>query len=76
MRINALVTNYKDSPMRLNLVKILGVNKPITTVTINGKTYSNFLYNTFDQVCIYPILNGNLRIVFSVYQIDSTYLWT
>ncbi len=50
MTINTLVSNYKDSAMRLDLVKILGVNKSVTNVTVNGKSYSNYLYNIPDQV--------------------------
>ncbi len=59
MTINTLVSNYKDSAMRLDLVKILGVNKSVTNVTVNGKSYSNYLYNIPDQVYkanfIFPI---------------------
>jgi len=50
LTINTLVSNYKDSAMRLDLVKILGVNKSVTNVTVNGKSYSNYLYNIPDQV--------------------------
>ncbi|CAF1325747.1 unnamed protein product [Adineta steineri] len=52
LRIDALVTNYQDRPMRLELVKILGVNKTVTNVNINGKSYTNFLYNIFDQILL------------------------
>ena len=41
--------------MRLDIVKILGVNKAVHTVTINGKDYSKFLYNTPDQVIFLKI---------------------
>ncbi len=51
LTINALVRNYKDSPMRLEIVKILGVNNPVTSVNVNGKIYTNFLYNILDEVC-------------------------
>jgi hypothetical protein len=36
--------------MRLDIIKILGVNETVTGVTINGKAYPNFLYNIPDQV--------------------------
>ncbi|CAF3499233.1 unnamed protein product [Rotaria sp. Silwood1] len=52
LTINAFVRNYKDSPMRLDIVKVLGVNKPVTGVTVNGKTYTNFLYNIPDQILL------------------------
>ena len=52
MTINALVTNYKDSSMVLGMVKVLGLNKNVTNVNINGKAYSNFIYNIPDNVCI------------------------
>ncbi|CAF2048966.1 unnamed protein product [Rotaria magnacalcarata] len=57
LTINALVTNYKDSPMRLDLVKILGINKPITSVTVNGKAYSDYLYDFLDQILLIHGLN-------------------
>ena len=36
--------------MRLELVKILGVNKPVSEVRVNGKAFSKYLYNIPDQV--------------------------
>jgi alpha-glucosidase (family GH31 glycosyl hydrolase) len=50
LKINALVINYKESRMPLEIIKILGVNNPVTSVTVNGKVYTNFLYNVPDQV--------------------------
>jgi hypothetical protein len=52
LTINGVVTNYKDLPMPLDTVKVLGVNKAVATVAVNGKAYSSFLYNIPDQVCI------------------------
>jgi hypothetical protein len=52
LTINAVVTNYKDSAMALGLVKVLGVNKAVTNVNVNGKAYANYLYNIPDNVCI------------------------
>ena len=52
MTINALVGNYKDLPMSLDIVKVLGLNKTVTNVNVNGKAYPNFLYNIPDDVCI------------------------
>jgi hypothetical protein len=37
--------------MRLDLVKILGVTKTVSTVNVNGQPYSNFVYNFLDEVC-------------------------
>jgi hypothetical protein len=51
LTINALLTNYKDTTMVLGMVKVLGLKKPVTNVSINGKSYSNFLYNIPDDVC-------------------------
>ncbi len=50
--INALVTNYTDLSMALNTVKVLGLNRTVTNVNVNGKAYSNFVYNIPDDVCI------------------------
>jgi hypothetical protein len=52
LTINGVVTNYKDSPMPLDTVKVLGLDKTVVTVTVNGKAYSNFLYNIPDRVRI------------------------
>jgi len=50
LKIDAIVINYQESRMRLEIIKILGVNNPVMSVTINGKVYTNFLYNVPDQV--------------------------
>jgi hypothetical protein len=47
------MTNYKDIPMRLDLVKILAIDKPVTSVTVNGKAYPNYHYNFLDHVRTY-----------------------
>ncbi|CAF5189371.1 unnamed protein product, partial [Rotaria magnacalcarata] len=52
LTINTLVSNYKESAMRLDLIKILGVNKFVTSVTVNGKIYSNYLYNIPDKILL------------------------
>jgi hypothetical protein len=52
LAINALVTNYKDSSMALGMVKVLGLHRSVTNVNVNGKAYSNFVYNIGDDVCI------------------------
>ncbi|CAF4136997.1 unnamed protein product [Rotaria sordida] len=49
LTINAIVANYKDSPMRLELVRVLGVSKPVTSVTVNEKDHKEFFYNIPDQ---------------------------
>jgi hypothetical protein len=38
--------------MSLGMVKVLGLNKSVSNVNVNGKAYSNFLYNIPDDVCI------------------------
>jgi len=38
--------------MSLDIVKVLGLNKTVTNVNVNGKAYSSFLYNIPDDVCI------------------------
>ena len=38
------------------MVKVLGVNKSVSNVTVNGTLYSQFLYNTFDNVCTKHLL--------------------
>ena len=50
--LNITVTERKNSAatMRLEIVKILGVNKTVDHVTINGEYWSNFLYNSLDKV--------------------------
>ncbi len=52
LTINALVTNYKDSPMSLDTVTVVGLHKTVTNVNVNGKTYPNFHYNSSSAVCI------------------------
>ena len=42
--MNALVANYKDSPMSLGTVTVLGLNRTVTNVNVNGQPYSNFHY--------------------------------
>jgi hypothetical protein len=37
--------------MRLELVRVLGINKTITNVNVNGKQHNEFFYDSFDQVC-------------------------
>jgi alpha-glucosidase (family GH31 glycosyl hydrolase) len=49
LTINVPVRNYNTS-MRLEIIKILGVDHPVTNVKINGKPYTEFLYNIPDQV--------------------------
>jgi ribosomal protein L30/L7E len=36
----------------LDTVKVLGLNKTVTSVTVNGMAYSKFLYNIQDHVRI------------------------
>ena len=60
--------------MRLDIVKVLGVNKQVTQVKVNGKLYSNFLYNILDQVCIWLYYFKYDSIVY--FQIDFICLWS
>ncbi len=50
--MNALVTNYKDSPMSLGAVTVLGLSKTVSGVNVNGSPYSNFRYNSANAVRI------------------------
>jgi len=45
------VTNYKNITMPLDAVKVLGLNKSVTSVNVNGQAYSKFLYNATVNVC-------------------------
>jgi hypothetical protein len=36
--------------MRLDLVKVLGVSQTIADVEVDGKPFSDFLYNFLDKV--------------------------
>jgi lysosomal alpha-glucosidase len=51
LTINVPVRNYNTS-MRLEIIKILGVDHPVTNVKINGKPYTEFLYNIPDQILL------------------------
>ena len=48
--MNVLVANYKDSPMSLETVTILGLNQTVTNVNVNGQSYSNFHYYSTNDV--------------------------
>jgi hypothetical protein len=37
--------------MPLDTVKVLGLNKAVTGVNVNGKAYSSFLYDIPNNVC-------------------------
>ena len=50
--MNALVANYKDSPMLLETVTVLGLNRTVTNVAVNGQPYSNFRYYDANDVRI------------------------
>ncbi len=39
--------------MVLDIIKVLGLNKTVSNVNVNGKAYSNFVYNIPDDVCIW-----------------------
>ncbi len=39
--------------MALGTVKVFGLNQSVTNVSVNGKAFSNFLYNIPDHVCIW-----------------------
>ncbi|UJR37338.1 hypothetical protein I4U23_030046 [Adineta vaga] len=60
LTINPLVTNYRDSVMALGMVKVLGLNKTVTNVNVNGKVYSSFLYNSPDDVLLVYGLDLNM----------------
>ncbi|CAF4140355.1 unnamed protein product [Rotaria sordida] len=71
LTINATVTNYKDSPMRLDTVKILAVSKPIVSVTVNGKQHSDFFYNVPNQILLINSLDLDM-----LAQSSHTIQWT
>ena len=71
MTINAITTNYTDYSMRLDQVSILGVSKPVTSVTVNGKAFSNYLYNFLDGVCIEFYLTIEILSVIKIGFINS-----
>ena len=50
--MNALVANYKDSPMSLETVTVLGLDRTVTNVNVNGQPYSNFRYDSTNDVRI------------------------
>ena len=50
--MNAVVGNYKDSPMLLDTVTVLGLNRTVTNVNVNGQAYTNFSYFSENDVCI------------------------
>jgi alpha-glucosidase (family GH31 glycosyl hydrolase) len=51
LTIKIIVGKYTTAAMRLEIIKILGVDNLVTGVKINGASYENFLYNIPDQVC-------------------------
>lgn len=54
--INVTKKNDQSESMRLEFVKILNVNKTIDHVRINGKSWTNFLYNALDKVPIQSLV--------------------
>ncbi|CAF0929492.1 unnamed protein product [Adineta ricciae] len=71
LTINGVVMNYKDSAMALGMVKVLGLNKTVIGVNVNGKAYSNFLYNSLDDVLLVYGLDLNM-----LAQASQTIAWT
>ncbi|CAF1109689.1 unnamed protein product [Adineta steineri] len=71
LTINAIVANYKDSPMRLELVRILGVSKTVMSVNVNGKEHKDFYYNIPDQILVVHSLDMDM-LVQSVQKIEWT----
>ncbi len=59
--MNALVANYKDSPMSLGTVTVLGLSKTVNAVNVNGSPYSNFQYNSGNAVCILYLMTDLKR---------------
>ncbi|CAF1315715.1 unnamed protein product [Rotaria sordida] len=71
LTINAIVANYKDSPMRLELVRVFGVSKPVTSVTVNEKDHKGFFYNIPDQILVVYGLDMDM-----LAQLSQTIEWT
>ena len=42
--------------MILSMVKVLGVSKSVSNVSVNGTPFSQFLYNKFENVCTQYLL--------------------
>ncbi|CAF1330547.1 unnamed protein product [Adineta ricciae] len=60
LTIYALLTKYRDLPIVLGGVKVLGVHKSVTNVNVNGKSYPNFAYNANDNILFIYGVNLNL----------------
>jgi len=71
--MNALVANYKDSPMSLKTVTILGLNRTVTNVNVNGQSYSNFRYYNVNNVCTLLNCLDKLNVFFSI--LNRVYLF-
>ncbi|UJR17013.1 hypothetical protein I4U23_003911 [Adineta vaga] len=71
LTINGTVLNYRDLPMRLELVRILGVTQTITNVIVNGKEYVDFFYNISDQILVIYALDLDM-----IAQTIQTIQWT
>ncbi|CAM4799813.1 unnamed protein product [Rotaria magnacalcarata] len=71
LTINATVANYKNSPMRLDLVRVFGVSKPVTNVTVNEKDHKEYFYNIPDQILIVYGLDMDM-----LAQLIQTIEWT
>ena len=50
--MDVIAANYKDSPMSLQTVTVLGVNRTVTSVNVNDQAYSSFRYNSGNDVCM------------------------
>jgi len=53
------------------MIKVLGLKKSVTNVNVNGKAYSNFLYNVPDDILLIYGLDLNM-----LAQASQTIEWT
>lgn len=60
LTISAPVRSYNTTAMRLEVIKILGVNQQVSGVLIDGQSYSKFLYNAPDQILFIYGLDLNM----------------
>jgi hypothetical protein len=71
LTINAVNANYTVASMPLDIVKVLGLKKSVTSVNVNGKPFNSFLYNIPDDILLIYGLDLNM-----LAQTTQTIQWT
>ncbi|CAI6349419.1 unnamed protein product [Macrosiphum euphorbiae] len=65
--LNEVITNnYSDEKTILQNITIFGIHNEPKNIQVNGATYSNFYYNTTEEVLYFLSLNLDLNIVFNI----------